>query len=211
MRLIESNCIACGSFISRCLYGASYSRLICSECREQFYTKAFHSICDFNALFPYELKYAAVYRALKFDGCLSLIQFWENIVSWHLLQNEGSWECVVPVPGNPANIFFRGWDPVLKICTGLSARFKIPLFPSIGHRLFQRSQKKLNRINRIHHVRNKFYLKNFLYNNLNVLLVDDVHTTGATLHACSDLLLQSGAKSVTSLAFLKDTARGLTY
>ncbi len=38
----------------------------------------------------------------------------------------------------------------------------------------------------------------------NIILVDDIFTTGATVNTCSRLLIESGAKSVTVLTFARD-------
>lgn len=37
----------------------------------------------------------------------------------------------------------------------------------------------------------------------NILLIDDVMTTGATLNSCTQTLLEAGAKSVSALVFVR--------
>ena len=39
--------------------------------------------------------------------------------------------------------------------------------------------------------------------NRNILLVDDIHTTGATLNECAKVLKQAGALSVSAFALAK--------
>ena len=39
--------------------------------------------------------------------------------------------------------------------------------------------------------------------NKNILIFDDVHTTGATINECKKTLIKAGAKSVTCITLLK--------
>ena len=41
-------------------------------------------------------------------------------------------------------------------------------------------------------------------NDLDVLLVDDIMTTGTTIAKCASILMQNGANSVTALVFASD-------
>ncbi|MHB8756020.1 MAG: ComF family protein [Candidatus Acidiferrales bacterium] len=47
--------------------------------------------------------------------------------------------------------------------------------------------------------------------NLRVLLIDDVFTTGATLDACARALKQAGAKSVTGLTVARVLSHGTAF
>lgn len=70
------------------------------------------------------------------------------------------------------------------------------------------SQVDLNKIQRLKSLKTAFQVKkpeNF--SGRNVLLVDDVHTTGSTLHTAATILLEASAKSVqaTTFAIVRET------
>ena len=47
-------------------------------------------------------------------------------------------------------------------------------------------------------------------NNYNILLVDDIATTGATLNECARILKQSGAKKVFSVVLARQEIKKIT-
>ena len=65
-------------------------------------------------------------------------------------------------------------------------------------------QIKLSRKMRLRNLRNAFDIKDKEpIQNKNILLIDDVFTTGATVDECSKTLLSSGAKNIYALTFLR--------
>ena len=66
-------------------------------------------------------------------------------------------------------------------------------------------QSSLNLENRINNVKDVFSLtEKQSVKNKNVILVDDIYTTGATLEECAKILKQAGAKNVLGLVIAKD-------
>ena len=66
--------------------------------------------------------------------------------------------------------------------------------------LFARPQSRMNMRERSTNRKNRFKIKcSSKIEGLNILLVDDVYTTGATLEAAAKELKNSGAKSITIL------------
>lgn len=110
-------------------------------------------------------------------------------------QNE--WDVIVPVPLHPMKQKRRGYNQSEKFANGLSKSLLVQVKNLLERRKFTETQTKKSRLERLENVDEVFDLKhgeNIL--GLRILLVDDVITTGATLCACSNILLANGAKHV---------------
>jgi len=84
----------------------------------------------------------------------------------------------------------------------LAKSFSKPLGFEFGDLLervkFNKSQVGLKRVERLKNVENSFVLKSEVDGN-NVLIIDDVMTTGATLEECAKVLKKNGAKEIFGL------------
>ncbi len=109
-------------------------------------------------------------------------------------------DCIVPVPAHPLHAWSRGFDAAHLVAVALGTYFQRPLATNLLRRsAWTASQKLLPRSKRQLNATSGFY-DTGRRAPPNVLLVDDVCTTGATLRACRSLLLASGAEFVASLA-----------
>lgn len=101
----------------------------------------------------------------------------------------------VPVPVHPARKRERGYNQALLICKALQRRWGGQIWPDLlKRRKYQTSQTKLSREARQYNVRKAF--KVHRPSPAEVILVDDVYTTGSTLQACAEVLLRSGAQRI---------------
>ncbi|MCX8480862.1 MAG: phosphoribosyltransferase family protein, partial [Sediminibacterium sp.] len=74
-----------------------------------------------------------------------------------------------------------------------------PILNNVVSRIkFTSTQTKQNRIQRWQNMENVFVANNETIdlNNKHILLIDDVITTGATLEACGNALIEAGVKSI---------------
>ena len=108
---------------------------------------------------------------------------------------------VVPVPLHRQRERERGYNQVDLIARPLAKRMKLPYRAVLLVRTRPRPDKQLLSLwERWESVRGAFATRpGSRVDNLRVLLVDDVMTTGATLDACARVLRQAGAKSVIGL------------
>ncbi len=109
---------------------------------------------------------------------------------------------VVPVPPRPGKIARRGWDQVDQIARELGRmghRIERPLV-----RTSASEQKRLGRELRAANARASYSLRRGASPPAEVLLLDDVITTGATVDACAAALKAGGARSVVVLALAAD-------
>jgi ComF family protein len=110
-------------------------------------------------------------------------------------------DVVVPVPLHPARLRERGYNQAELIARPLARRLGLPLRSYLLVRTKPRPEKlRLTRHERWETVRGAYALRQGAQvDNLRVLLVDDVMTTGATLDACSRALRKAGASRVACL------------
>lgn len=110
-------------------------------------------------------------------------------------------QLIIPVPTIQPHIRQRGFDHTLLIAQMLSRTLGLPYSSSL-ERTSNTRQVGKNRKERFKQMENgvKFKEVNDL-NGVNITLIDDIVTTGATLSACSRTLKQAGAKRVDAVVF----------
>ncbi|MEJ2055083.1 MAG: ComF family protein [Calditrichaceae bacterium] len=112
---------------------------------------------------------------------------------------------IVGIPLNPAKQRERGYNQSALIVNELSGLLNIPADNSIVKRIKNTpSQTKLNRKQRIENMRNAFVCTIDLRGK-NIVLLDDIITTGSTLNACAEVLKKQGAAKVTAVALATPT------
>jgi len=100
---------------------------------------------------------------------------------------------IVPVPLHPKKERKRGYNQSEIIALGLSSVLDIPLKTDILYRTsITSTQTRKTRYERFLNVEHVFSIKaqNIEKENCSVLLIDDVVTTGSTIEACVETLLQ---------------------
>lgn len=110
---------------------------------------------------------------------------------------------IIPVPLHPKKLFVRGFNQSESIGIGITTKTRWLMNNCNLRRVLDtESQTKKNKIDRINNVRAAFDVLNPKeIAGKNILLVDDVFTSGATFESCAIKLMDAGAKSI-SLATL---------
>ncbi|MFP4508972.1 MAG: ComF family protein [Spirochaetota bacterium] len=107
-------------------------------------------------------------------------------------------DLLVPVPFRPASVRQRPFDPVTLLVRELSRLSTVPS-GFILNRRAGRSQKSLSREDRLTNLDGAIRLnrhRNTCLRGLSLCLIDDVFTTGATVHQCARVLLQDEPAAV---------------
>jgi len=102
---------------------------------------------------------------------------------------------IVPVPLHKNKLKKRGYNQSEWIAIGLSKSMKVPVnIDSLYRKSDSETQTKKSRYKRWENVGEIFGLANNGLEGKRILLVDDVVTTGATIEACAQLLIQQNCK-----------------
>ena len=115
---------------------------------------------------------------------------------------------IVPVPLHISRKRKRGYNQSEEFAKGLSKSLKIPFSGDALERIIKtETQTRKTKLKRWQNVSEVFRLKEHdQIVNQHVLLVDDVITTGATIEACAQVLLENGcsAISIASIAYAEE-------
>jgi len=111
-------------------------------------------------------------------------------------------DVLIPVPLSKAKLAARGFNQAWEIAKQLDLPNSVKRAPNLM--ICQRAnaaQASLSRANRTASMQERFVLKAdavTVIKNRHILIVDDVLTTGSTIHSLATTLKQSGAKRVTA-------------
>jgi competence protein ComFC len=196
-RLVEPMCRCCGRpFVSETTQQAIEPK--CRLCRADFY--AFDRARSF-AVYDDALSEAVV--LLKYEEVTRLGDWFAERLAEIVARAPADWraDVVVPVPLHRERRRERGYNQAELIARPLAKRLKIRLNARILLRIKPRpAQLVLSRTEHWKSVRGAYATREGgQVDNLRVLLVDDVLTTGATLDACARALKKAGAAAVLGL------------
>ncbi len=173
---------------------------LCTRCRKRRY--------EFEAnfsLFEYrdeirELLYQYKFRnRLRLAGVLA--EFYARALRRSFPQAE-----LVPAPANPQAVRRRGWDPVERICRVLECRYGFASRRALVRRAGP-PQKLLGYEERLRNLRGSMRLRRrpgLGPGPGELVIIDDVFTTGATASECARLLRLAGASRVRVLTLAID-------
>ncbi len=144
---------------------------------------------------------------LKYNGNTDIGFYLGEIMGRSILNSSrfGNIDQLIPLPLHPNKERKRGYNQAAIICQGMSEVMNVPV--STGNLVRQRfteTQTRKHRAGRWENVDGSFAIVNErILRGKHILLVDDVITTGATLEACGQCILNvAGTRlSVAALAY----------
>lgn len=115
-------------------------------------------------------------------------------------------DIIIPVPLHPRKQRSRGYNQSIEICKGISESVNKPLIlKQVIRKVYNPTQTFKKRYDRWENVSGIFSVKNSIaLSGKHILIVDDVVTTGATIEACCQPLLEIPGVKV-SIAALANT------
>lgn len=110
-------------------------------------------------------------------------------------------DLIIPVPLHFKKRKIRGYNQSEMFADGLASRWNIPVKgKALERKIFTTTQTSKTRIERWKNVESIFTIKDDSVLDQHILLVDDVITTGATIEACANSLIEKGAKTLSVAA-----------
>jgi len=113
---------------------------------------------------------------------------------------------VLALPLHPQRERERGFNQAMELAEVIAAELGLPLKSQGFYRVkaTKRQSEMFGRHERYTNVRNAFAVQAADWQGEKILLVDDVSTTGASLQAAAETLLEAGAYAVLGLVFASD-------
>lgn len=106
-------------------------------------------------------------------------------------------DALVPVPLHPAREREREFNQAHLLATALGKIWNKPVSPVLLRRRATETQTHFDRQRRMQNLRDAFILvHNADVSAMNLLLVDDIFTTGSTLDECARVLLDANAHAI---------------
>jgi ComF family protein len=111
---------------------------------------------------------------------------------------------VVPVPLSKKRLRWRGFNQAELLARKVAGKYRLALDGDSLIRIKHKTaQAKLDEIHRLENIKGCFSWQGGNLNKKNIILIDDVVTTGATLNECAKVLKASGAGEVFGLVVAK--------
>lgn len=185
-------CVRCGRSIAEAVLGPVSSTQLCPVCQSTPL-----QIDGIRSLAYFEGPLRKTIHHFKYNNLPGLATPLGEILSqgWQVTRPPG--EFIVPVPLHPNRLRERGYNQAALLARQLGERCGLPVLEGALLRVRETApQINLNAQERQQNVRGAFRCGHYDLKGKQVLLIDDVCTTGATLEACSLALYRGQARSV---------------
>lgn len=173
---------------------------ICSECQ----TKN-HVLHKVASVFDYEGPPATLIRQIKYGNKPYLAEGAGSFLAVQFLRlNWPMPDVIVPVPISTVRRLERGYNQSELLCQPLAKAIDRPIVSLLRRKSGEFSQAGLSRQQRLTlDSRNLFLKQEIGYEGKIILLVDDVMTTGSTLHRCAEVLLDANPRAIYGLTLCR--------
>ncbi|MBS4032770.1 MAG: ComF family protein [Clostridiales bacterium] len=176
----------------RCCYPLSGVSHLCPACHDK--TFSFQGTC---ALSVYQGNLKQVVHKYKYKGCRHFAPTLGRLAAAQVKRcNWPALHEIVPIPLHPLRLAERGYDQAFLLARAIGDELQLPVNQALVRIRPTPSQTRLHSLNRWDNVKNAFVVSPGLTLSGNILLVDDILTTGATAHNATEALLSAGAVNV---------------
>jgi ComF family protein len=145
-----------------------------------------------------ELQHAI--HGLKYDKKFAVGVFLGKVLASEIRTNHVNWkfDLIIPIPLHQLKKAERGYNQSFYIAKGVGKILRVKVSDRIVKRIkYTESQTTMNLNEREANILGAFKVKNKrMVSGKNILLLDDVITTGATISECGKILLEAGANKI---------------
>lgn len=169
---------------------------ICPVCKKE------ECICEaqISAAFTYAGIIRMCIHRMKFKKERNYAKFFADEMAADIITrfDIDDFDAITFVPMSNSSKRKRGFNQSELLARNISKRIFVPEMDLLVKSKNNTKQSTLNARQRAENVKGVFALKDDVsVRNMNILLCDDIRTTGSTLNACRKVLLEAGADSVT--------------
>ncbi len=176
---------------------------ICLDCRSNseetesnFSGKSF--LKDIDTIFPihhYSLWKKEILFSWKIANNRTLTHVFARLI-YNVIHTHYNGLVIIPVPPRNGKIKKNGWDQVDELCKYLHSFYNVTIIKALV-RVSNYEQKKRNRHERIETIEKAYAVKKQTRTlPSEVVILDDIMTTGATLESCAKALKQHGVRKI---------------
>ena len=178
-------CYKCGKPIEEGEY--------CKDCQ-----KHTHIFDQGRGIFVYDGIMRRSVTRYKYYGCREYGDFYAKAMYRNAWKNLNQWkpDLIVPVPIHKSKERLRGFNQAAYLAERLSCYTGIPVDTNLVQKVVKtKSQKKLNAMQRRKNLEKAFLVTKNIRGK-DILVIDDVYTTGSTIDAMAGCLRKRGAKNI---------------
>jgi ComF family protein len=182
-------------FCGRCGLPTAFATPLCEQCKNVDFR--FESA---RAPLKYDGVGKKIVHALKYRGYQRVV---DRLAAPLMLQviDGPRFDAVVPVPLHRSRLRKRGFNQAELLAGSVAGRLRAPVSDTLEAVRSTRDQIELSAAQRRANVSGAYRAKGPLRGR--ILLVDDVFTTGATMHACAETLLRAGTREIHALSLCR--------
>ena len=170
-----------------------HQREFCSDCK--YWNKKYYGVFSGNrSIFEYNEFMKEYMNQYKFRGDYILVKYFATILQQMFQQYKEY--LFVPIPLSKQRLYERGFNQAEAIIK--EANFPVT---SVLMRMDEEKQSKKNRLERIKMTQSFSVIENVKQKN--ILLTDDIYTTGATIHQAALQLKEAGAGEIRSITIAR--------
>lgn len=178
----------------------------CYKCGKPVETGEYCRDCEKHAhvfeqgrgIFVYDSIMRRSVTRFKYYGCREYGDFYAKAMYRYAQRELRKWnpDLIVPVPIHKSKERMRGFNQAEYLAERLSYYSGIPADMELVQKVVKtKSQKKLNALQRRKNLEKAFYVAKDIRGK-DILIIDDVYTTGSTIDAMAGCLKKKGAKNV---------------
>lgn len=197
-------------FPNRCMFCRKVlevNKSLCNECTTCLPKQSYKSQLDRVTIyspFIYGEGVEVAVQDLKFDGNWTNAAKLGAFMAKVIIEAECKLDIIIPVPLHKKDLRFREFNQTELLAREVSKQIDLPVRKDLLLKL-KRTQKQhdLNMKERLTNLQGAFTVpeeKQTIISGMNILVIDDVCTTGSTFLQCAHTLLSAGAVSVTGLS-----------
>lgn len=186
-KCLNDKIINCSNRCVKCDTSIKEGNIICDNCKS--IKKEFEK-CVCPLIYKDNVKNAVL--KFKDDNAKYLAKPFAKLIFDRLIDENIDFDIIVPVPSHKKTVSKRGYNPALLLANEISVLSNKPVEEVLIKNVLSQNQKELTFSQRQTNLENCMKLTGKeIIKNKNILIVDDIITTCATINACASLLVKT--------------------